>query len=99
MDDDPITGVRKIHHYDPVTDGSVIETRHDVTALVEMNKALANGVDERAGWKGDLHRVASIPMALFYSLKADGVIDDPKRMKAWLNSSDNRVFRTRPGRI
>jgi hypothetical protein len=46
-----------------------------------------------------MHKVASIPMTLFYDLKKQGIIDDPARLKAWLNNPDNRFFRTRPGRV
>jgi hypothetical protein len=38
-------------------------------------------------------------MALFYKLKQQGIIDDPKKMKAWLNDRDNQLFRTRAGRV
>jgi hypothetical protein len=38
-------------------------------------------------------------MALFYKLKNQGIIDDPAAMKRWLNNPDNKLFRTRPGRV
>ena len=53
---------------------------------------------QRLAW-GEWSKVASIPMPLYYRLKRDGIADDPKRMKAWLNDADNRFFRTRPGRV
>lgn len=99
FDVDPLTGAKKIWHYNGDTDEAVIETVVDATAIVEENKAQYNQIDERAGWQGDMHRVASIPMALYYELKAKGIADDPARMKAWLNDPENRFFRTRPGRV
>ncbi len=76
-----------------------IQTEQDVTAVIEANKAIYNAVDEKANWNGEWHLVASIPMALFYDLKAKGIIDDQARLKAWLNDPENRFFRTRPGRV
>lgn len=86
-------------HYDADKDEAIIENIVDATGVVEDNKAEFNAVDERAGWKGDMHKVASIPMSLYYDLKAKGITEDPARMKAWLNDPDNRFFRTRPGRV
>ncbi len=81
-------------------DGSVtIQTVQDVEDVAESNKQSFNQVDERANWQGDMHKVASIPMAIFYDLKRKGILDDPAAMKKWLNDSDNRVFRTRPGQV
>jgi hypothetical protein len=97
FDDDPITGTRRIFHYD---DGRVtLETRQDVEDLVEYTKAVNNLHDERTPWKGDLHRVASIPMNVFMELQKKGIVDDEKAFKEWLNDRDYRVFRTRPGRV
>lgn len=81
-------------------DGSVtIQTVQKVDDVAEANKKTFNQFDERAGWKGEMHRVASIPMSVFYDLKRKGIIDDPVAMKKWLNDADNRVFRTRPGQV
>lgn len=91
-------GQKQYWHEDE--EGNVtIQTVQDVTSVVEDNKALFNQVDERANWKGDLHRVASIPMSVYYDLKAKGILNDPSAMKKWLNDPDNRVFRTRPGAV
>ena len=81
-------------------DGSVtLQTVQDVGELAEANKQNFNQFDERAGWKGDMHRVASIPMSIYYDLKRKGILDDQAALKKWLNDADNRVFRTRPGQI
>jgi len=32
-------------------------------------------------------------------MKAEGKIDDQEYMKKWLNDSDNKFFRTRPGQV
>jgi hypothetical protein len=93
------TGTRKMWHYDAEKDEAVIETIIDATQIVSDNKDRFNSFDEKANWKGDMHHVASIPMALFYQMKAEGKLDDQAYMKRWLNSPENRAFRTRPGEV
>jgi hypothetical protein len=98
FDYDPLTGTTKWWHYDADKDEATIETEFNVQDLLEDNKKSFNSIDERARW-GEWTRVASIPMPLFYKLKQQGILDDQKAMKRWLNDPDNRLFRTRPGRV
>ena len=98
FDYDPETGTTKWWHYDADKDEATIETEFQVGDLIEANKTQFNSTDERARW-GEWNRVASIPMVLFHRLKQQGIIDDPAAMKRWLNDPDNRLFRTRPGRV
>jgi hypothetical protein len=51
------------------------------------------------GRYGEWSKVASIPLSVFYDLKQKGIVDDPAAMKKWLNDSENKFFRTRPGRV
>ena len=104
FDHDPITGTKTFFHHDQSSDIITMETQSDVSELIEINKIARNARDERANWKGDLHHVASIPMEVYFDLKAKGIInknEDPefKRLRAWLNDADNRAFRSRPGRV
>lgn len=98
FDYDPETGTTKWWHYDADRDEAKIETVFEVGDIIEANKAQFNSTDERAKW-GEWSRVASIPMALFYRLKQQGILDDQAAIKRWLNDPDNRLFRTRPGRV
>jgi len=84
--------------------GIIIETRQDVSGIIEQNKKEYNSFDERARWSDDMfgNKVASIPLTVIDDLNKQGImrgfaILDEKRFKAWLNNSDNRVFRTRTG--
>ncbi len=99
FDIDPLTGTKKIWHYDSDKDEAIIESVVDASELVANNKAMFNSYDERASWKGDLHLVASVPMELYMKWKAEGKLDDQAFMKRWLNDPDNRFFRTRPGEV
>jgi hypothetical protein len=84
--------------------GIIIETRQDISDILEQNKKEYNSYDERARWSDNLfgNKVASIPMTVIDELNKQGIMRgfavlDEKRFKAWLNERDNRVFRTRTG--
>lgn len=99
---DPLTGSQTIMHYDHDTEDISLEEVQDVTDIVEHNKRLLN--DAESGWKGDMHKIASIPLSVYYDLKKRGIIDDPDdpkqaKFKKWLEDPDNRVFRTKAGRL
>jgi hypothetical protein len=86
--------------------GIVIETRQDITQNIEQNRKEFNSFDERAKWSDEMlgNKIASIPLTVIDDLNAKGImrgftVVDQKRMKDWLNSPDNRYFRTRPGRV
>ena len=91
-------GITRTWHYDDAKDEAIIQTQQDVTDVIEENKNEFAQIDERAKW-GELTKVASIPLSLYYELKAEGKLDDQAYMKRWLNDPDNRHFRTRPGEV
>jgi hypothetical protein len=98
FDKDDALGITRIWHYDPETDKATIETRQDVSAIIEENKSEYAQIDERARW-GEWTKVASIPMSIYYQLKREGKLDDEAYMKRWLNDPDNKYFRTRSGEV
>jgi ribosomal protein L19E len=98
FDVNPELGITRIWHYDDEKDEATIQTQQDVTAIIEENKDEFNQVDERARW-GEWTRVASIPLSLYYQMKAEGKLDDEAYMKRWLNDPTNQFFRTRPGKV
>lgn len=103
FDEDPITKSRTIFHHDG--ENITLETISDYTDVVEFNKASHNSIDERARWGSDLNHCARIPLEILFDLKRQGIlgegfaVKDNKRFRAWLNDSDNKAWRTRPGRI
>ena len=100
LDYDPATKTTQWFHYDEATDQYGLETVQDVGAIVEANKGQFNQVDERANWKGDQHHIASIPLSIYHELaKISNNFKDQRVIKKWLNDPDNKVFRTRPGRV
>ena len=100
LDSDPATGITQWFHFDDVTGDFGLETQQDVTALIESTKGAFNQMGEREPWKGDLHKVAPIPMSIYHELaKISHNFKDQRAIYKWLNDKDNRVFRTRPGRL
>ena len=86
--------------------GIIIETRQDISDILEQNKKEYNSFDEKARWSDELfgNKVASIPMTVIDDLNKQGImrgyaVMDEKRFRAFLNHPDNRFFRTRPGQI
>ena len=84
--------------------GIIIQTRQDVTDIVEQNKKEYNSFDERARWSDNLfgNKVASIPMTVIDDLNKQGIMRgfavlDDKRFALWLNDPMNRAWRTRTG--
>lgn len=98
FNEDKEQGIRRFFYYDEKTDQATIETQQDVTAIIEENKQEYAQIDERARW-GEWTRVASIPLSIYYQLKAEGKLDDQAYMKRWLNDPDNKYFRTRSGQV
>ena len=96
FDTDPLTGITRYWHVKENGE-YVIETVQELD-VDESNKRARNSTDKRTKW-GDMSRVASIPLSVFYDLKRQGIVDDQKAFKKWLNDPDNRVFRTREGTV
>jgi hypothetical protein len=99
FDVDPEMGTTTIFHPDG-EGGFTLETQQDVTDILEANKSLYAGVDERARYGERLTRKASIPLIVWEQWKKEG---DPEHDKVFLkrklNDPENRYFLTRPGRI
>ena len=93
---DEATGITKFWH---VTGKGeyVVETIQETDAILDANKRAFNASEK--GWGENFNRVASIPLSVYYKLKREGIVDDPVRLKKWVNDRDNLAFRTRGGTI
>jgi hypothetical protein len=99
---DKDAGITRYWRHNPADDVAYIETEQDITGIIEANKRAFN--DAESGWGGDMHHVATLPLTVITKLKREKIIDpenDPKGIKfmRWLNLSENRAFRTKPGRV
>lgn len=97
---DPISKTRVEYHF--AGEDLIIASETDITGAVEVNKALYASQDERKTWGGNGDQlgslVARIPDQVYFQIPKE-IRNDQKAMKRWLNDYDNRVFRTRPGRV
>ena len=99
---DKSKGKRKDLHYDAINDEFVLETREDVTDIVEVNRAARNLTEAHTPY-GDINRVGSIPVAMFYDMMARGEIDqhgqsnNDERLLKFLMDPTNKDFKTRNG--
>jgi hypothetical protein len=71
---------------------------HFIDPLIEQNKVEKN---ESAGKRwGDWTKIASVPLDLYFQQLNQRIKDgNDASLKRWLEDSDNRVFRTKEGRI
>ena len=100
---------KRVIHHDPVTnyiqwyheddEGNIyLESAQDVESIIENNKTQFNQTDKHTRW-GEGQKVASIPLSIFYSPEFQAIRKDERKLAQWLNSPDNRAFRTREGTV
>jgi hypothetical protein len=104
LDSDPLAGIVEYHHYDPLTDRTIVETVQDVAPILERNKALQNADDR--GWSSsrELRRAATIPDVIILKWRSEYGIDVFNRehwsaVKKLLNDPEWRYLRTAPGTL
>ena len=83
-------------------DGIILETRQDVSQIVEANKRQMNESSRK--FDEVITHVARLPLTVIDDLNHKGVMRgfqvlDQKAFKTFLNHPDNRFFRTHSGRI
>lgn len=96
IDWDPKSGRTVWHMFDG--EKTVVRTDYPVEATVAENEMFRKEAGN--AWKGDWHRVASVPLNVYYDqLHEAEVQGDKDFVSRWLNDSDNRAWRTKDGRI
>jgi len=97
VDYDPEMG-RSIWHVHQ--DGKdIFRIDFEVAKTLEANKAEYNAADR--GWKGDWHKVASVPHNILHASGFEEANQqrDKKWISNWLNDPNNRGWRTKPGKV
>ncbi|EHK75202.1 hypothetical protein SM0020_24880 [Sinorhizobium meliloti CCNWSX0020] len=97
FDHDMTTGRSVWHYFDGEKD--VFRVDYPITNIVNQNQAVRN--EASRAWSGDWHRVASIPLNIAYDsglVQAHTEAND-RYVKRFLNSSDNRAWRTKEGHL
>ncbi|NRQ13458.1 hypothetical protein [Ensifer sesbaniae] len=96
-DHDMMTGRSVWHLFDGEKD--VFRVDYPVDNLISENREVRNSAEK--AWRGDWHRVASIPLNIAHNsglVQAHSEGDD-RFVKRFLNSSDNRAWRTKDGHL
>lgn len=80
-------------------DGSTTyRTDYAVDDTIEANRDMRNAA--ASGWSGDWHRVASVPLNVFWDELAEASRQgDDHYISKWLNDGDRRAWRTKSGRV
>lgn len=84
--------------------GIIIETKQDVSEIIEANKAQLDFDKQRTGHLNDLHHVARIPFTVIDDLNKKGImrgfnVIDDVGFARWLNDPDNSVWKTYRGTV
>ena len=76
IDIDPLTGIQTWHHYDPLTDETVIHEIQDVEPYLERAKQLRNDEDySKDGIKNSMWHYAHIPAIFVTKLLTEHGLD------------------------
>lgn len=101
----------QLYEWDPATGRTVWALFDGAKTVFRVDTPVAATIEENAkarseasnGWKGDWHRVASVPMQLLYddNLGLNKAIQqgDDKYLSRFLNDSDNRAWRVKDGNV
>lgn len=103
VETDPITGI-ETRWYHNSADGKIhVQRLQDVEPNMDVNKAEYNShSDYRSFGKGHMHKMASIPMAIYEKWLKEGfdvLKGDDAELRRRLNSPEYRHLRTKPGRM
>ena len=84
--------------------GIIIETRQDISDILDRNKALQEVDKARLGATEDLHLIGSIPFTAIDKLNEMGimrgfVIVDEVAFKKWFNHPDQAVLKIYRGTV
>ena len=84
--------------------GIIIETKQDITEILESNNHIREADKARLGNLKELHHVARIPFTVIDDLNKKGImrgftILDDVAFAKWLNDSDNAHFKVYRGNI
>jgi hypothetical protein len=83
-----------------VTDDTIhIANRLDVEPLLDGNAELRNSAPGLPRNKDQFHHIARLDNLTYYSLRRQGILDDPKRFKKWLNDRDFNKFRVSEAKV
>ena len=92
-----LNGINYETSYEDGGNRIVVKKTQDIQSILEQNTRDRN--DSVSSHGRDMIKVATIPNIEVERLMKEGIWQDKKRLKAWLNDPDNRAFRTNTGKI
>jgi len=107
---DPISGITDIHHYDSVTDKTVIQTVQDAQPVIDAMKKLQNDSDNHFKdtiRKNGVGHAAKIPMVVLAEWMKEGITifgpgvhekENQRRLQEKLNT-ECQAFKTTTHRV
>lgn len=97
VDHDPATGRTVWSYFDGEKD--IYRIDYPVEQTIKENAEARASAP--SNWKGEYHRIASIPLNIVHDSGFSEAItqQDDKWLSNWLNSSDNRAWRTKEGKV
>lgn len=103
IEHDPVTGI-ETRYFHNAADGKIhIQRLQDVENNLNANQAEYNSHGDHGRFaKGHMHKMASIPMALYEQWLKEGfdvLTASDAELRRRLNSSEFRKLRTKPGRM
>lgn len=98
FDYNPTLGITRYFHYNEATGQSTITTHQDVGKIAEEATRKRNMHTSLDRW-GDGAVIASVPLSIYHQWVREGKERDDAFLRRWLNDPDNKVFRTRPGKV
>lgn len=89
---------RKILWHEEPDGRIVVETQQDYEDILVENQ---ENRKDRSGFKGKqpLHHVAQIPLTVYEQLMRDGVVEDGRDLRKWLETEEGKIWKTHPGRL
>lgn len=97
-----MNGVQTRFYYDDADDKATIATYQDIEPCLEQNQRDRNASSTHFDRHRAMHHAARIPLVIIEKYRAEKGIDlmnDPDAMRKFLNDPDNKIFRTRGGKV
>jgi hypothetical protein len=94
---DTVAGIQTTFNHNIHENHVVLDTKQDVTEMLELNKAQRNGLRNKRTKKFGgkfLNHVARVDMVTMMELQRLGIWQDDKRLMAWLNDPMFSQYRT-----
>jgi hypothetical protein len=101
FDENPLMGTKTFFEMDHGADTFVLRTESTLDPILQGALDDRNAVSDKSTtkWKGDMHKVATLPMVIWNDLVKKGIMFDAKELAKWLNKPENKIFRTKLGRV